>query len=140
MNEQKSLKEKIERRFESLPDDWFQNELMEQAKHYLSRGRRFETLTDGQLDREWVTAFRQYAKFRVGPHVLDMADAWAELRIRGAELPTRFVVPEMAQLDAAIIWIDSAVPSAEFDRRLDEYVDDLSRPMDGDDDSRKSLS
>src|ERR1700690_734453 len=77
MTEQKVLKEKIERRFEALSDTWFQNELMEPTKHYLSRGRRFELLAAAQLNQEGATAFRRYVRFRVGLYVLNMADAWA---------------------------------------------------------------
>jgi hypothetical protein len=140
MTEQKVLKEKIERRFEALSDTWFQNELMEQTKHYLSRGRRFELLAADQLNQEWATAFRRYVRFRVGLHVLNMADAWAELRLRVAELPTHYVTSELEQLQYDIIWIDPAVPALEFDRRLDTYIQELSRPTDEDSAAREFLS
>jgi len=128
MTEQKALKEKILERFEALPDAWFQNELFEQSRDYLTRGRRFEMMRGDQVNEEWAKSFRQYVRQRVGPHVRDMADAWAELRLRCAELPTHLVTSGMEQLQAAITWIGPVAPSAEFYQYFDEFIEDLNKP------------
>ena len=86
-------------------------------------------MSGDQLNEEWTKSFRLYVRLRVGPHVRDMADAWAELRLRGAELPTHLVTSEMEQLQAAITWIGPVAPSVKFDRNLDEFIEDLNKPM-----------
>ena len=129
MTKEKVLRKKIAERFEALPDAWFQNELFEQTRDYLTRGRRFEMMRGDQVNEEWAKSFRQYVRQRVGPHVRDMADAWAELRLRCAELPTHLVTSGMEQLQAAITWIGPVAPSAEFDRNFDELIEDLNKPM-----------
>ena len=115
--------------FEAPSDAWLLNELFEQTRDYLTRGRRFETRRFEQLNEEWANAFRQFVRLDVGPYLRDMADAGAELRLRGAEFPTHLVTAEVEQLQAAIMCLDSVAPSAEFDRRFDESIGDLDEPM-----------
>src|ERR1700688_896914 len=129
MTKQKVLMEKLAERFEALPEAWFQNELFEQTRDYLTRGRRFERMKGDQLNEEWAKAFRQFVKLHVGPYVRDMADAGAELRLRGAEVATHLVTSEVEQLQAAIRCIGPVSPSAEFDRKFDEFIGDLNNPM-----------
>ena len=97
MTEQKALMEKLER-FEALPEVWIQNELLEQTGDYLTRGRRFERRRLDQLNEEWAKAFRQFVIQRIGPHLRDLDDAGAELRLRGEEFPTHLVALEVEQL------------------------------------------
>src|SRR5476649_706633 len=102
MTEQKALMEKLAERFEALPEAWLQNELLEQTRDYLTRGRRFESLRIDQLNEEWAKAFRQFVRQQIGPHARDMDDAGAELRLRGEEFPTHLVMSEVEQLKAVI--------------------------------------
>jgi len=127
MSGQKALMEKLER-FEALPEVWLQNELLKQTRDYLTRGRRFERLRLDQLNEEWTKAFQQFVKHRIGPHLRDMDDAGAELRLRGEEFPTHLVTAEVEQLRAAVQRIGPIFPSAEFDRKVDEFIWDLSKP------------
>jgi hypothetical protein len=129
ITKQIALRKKVAERFETLPEVWFKNELFEQTRDYLARGRRFEGMRGDQINEEWANSFRQYVRLHVGPHVRNMADAWAELRLRGTELPTHLVKLEMEKLQAAINWIGPVAPSAEFERKLDEFIEDLTEPM-----------
>ena len=128
MTEQKALMEKLEERFEALPEAWLQNELLEQTRDYLTRGRRFERLRIDQLNEEWAKAFRQFVRRQIGPYVRDMDDAGAELRLRGEEFPTHLVTSEVEQLKAAIQRVGPISPSAEFDRKIDEFIRDMNKP------------
>ena len=88
MTEQKAFMEKLAERFGALPEVWLRNELLEQTRDYLTRGRRFERLRLDQLNNLWAEAFRQFVRQKIGPHLRDMDDAGAELRIRNEEFPT----------------------------------------------------
>ena len=112
-----------------LSRTWLQNELFEQTRDYLARGRRFERLRVDQLNEEWAKAFQQFVKRSIGPYVRDMDDAGAELRIRGAEFPTHLVTSEVEQLRAAVRRICSITPTAEFDRKIEDFASDLHKPM-----------
>ena len=127
MSEQKTLVEEFER-FEVLPEVWVQNELLEQTRDYLIRGRRFERLRLDRLNEEWAEAFRQFVAQRIGPHLRDLDDSGAELRLRGEEFPTHLVTAEVEQLRAAVQRIGPFFPSAEFDRKVDEFIRDLGKP------------
>ena len=124
---QKALMAELVEQFEALPEAWFQNELFEQTRDYLARGRRFERMRDDQLNEEWAKAFRQFVRLHVGPHVRDMADSGAELRLRGAEFPTHLVTSEVDQLEAVIGCVGPVPPAAEFDRTCDEFFGDLGK-------------
>jgi hypothetical protein len=127
MSEQKALMEEFER-FEALPEVWVQNELLEQTRDYLTRGRRFERLRLDRLNKEWAEAFRRFVTQRDGPHLRDMDDAGAELRLRGEEFPTHLVTAAVEQLRAAVQRIGPFFQSAEFDRKVDEFIRDLVKP------------
>lgn len=107
-------------RFNALPDVWFENELFEQTRDYLTRGRRFETVTDDVLNEKWAHSFRQFVRLHVGHHIREMADAGAELRLRGAGFPTHLVPSEVEQLQAAIRCFDPVAVPGEYNRKLDE--------------------
>ena len=128
MTEQKALMEKLAERFAALPEAWLQNELLEQTRDYLTRGRRFERLRIDQLNEEWAKAFRQFVRRQIGPYVRDMDDAGAELRLRGEEFPTHLVTAEVELLRAAIQRVGPISPSAEFDRKIDEFIRDMNKP------------
>ena len=128
MTEQKAFMEKLAERFEALPEAWLQNELLEQTRVYLTRGRRFERLRTDQLNEEWAKAFRQFVRRQIGPYVRDMDDAGAELRLRGEEFPTHLVTLEVELLRAAIQRVGPISPSAEFDRKIDEFIRDMNKP------------
>jgi hypothetical protein len=119
MRKQNALTNELTKYFVGLPDGWIQNELFEQTSNYLTRGRRFERLRIDQLNEEWAKAFRQFVRWRVGPHVRDMDDAGAELRLRGNEFPTYLVGSEVERLRTSIWSICPISPSAEFDRTID---------------------
>jgi hypothetical protein len=127
MSEQKLLMEELER-FEALPEVWIQNELLEQTRDYLTRGRRFERLRLDRLNEEWAKAFRQFVRQRIETHLRDLDDSGAELRLRGEEFPTHLVTAEVEQLRAAVQRIGPFFPSAEFDRKVDEFIRDLGKP------------
>ena len=128
MTEQKALMEKLAERFEALPEVWLQNELLEQTRDYLTRGRRFGRLRLDQLNKVWTEAFRQFVRRKIGLHIRDMDDAGAELRLRGKEFPTDLVTSEVEQLRAAIQRVGPIFPSAEFERKIDEFFRDLNKP------------
>jgi uncharacterized protein (DUF2164 family) len=128
MTEQKALMEKLAERFEALPEIWIQNELLEQTRDYLTRGRRFERLRLDQLNKVWAEAFRQFVRRKIGPHLRDMDDAGAEIRLRGEEFPTDLVTLEVEQLRAAIQRVGPIFPSAEFDRKIDEFIRNMNKP------------
>lgn len=112
--------ENLVERFNALPDVWFENELFEQTKDYLTRGRRFETMPDHDLNERWANSFRQFVRRRVGHHLRELADAGAELRLRGAGFPTHLVPSEVEQLQSAIRCFDPVAVPPEYDRKFDE--------------------
>jgi hypothetical protein len=120
--------EKLAERFEALPEVWLQNELLEQTRDYLSRGRRFERLRIDQLNEVWAKSFREFVRRQIGLYVRDMDDAGAELRFRGEEFPTHLVMSEVEQLRALIQRVGPISPSAEFDRKVDEFIRDMNKP------------
>jgi hypothetical protein len=128
MTEQKALMEKLAERFEALPEVWLQNELLEQTRDYLTRGRRFERRRLDQLNEEWAKAFRQFVRRQIGPYVRDMDDAGAELRLRGEEFPTHLVTSEVEQLRAIVQRVGPISPSADFVRKIDEFIRDMNKP------------
>jgi hypothetical protein len=128
MTQQKALMYNLAKQFEALPEAWLQNELLEQTRDYVTRGRRFERLRIDQLNEEWAKAFRQFVRRQIGPHARDMDDAGAELRLRGEEFPTQLVMSEMEQLRAAIQRVGPISPSAEFDRKIDKFIRDMNKP------------
>ena len=128
MTEQKALMEKLAERFEALPEVWLQNELLEQTRDYLTRGRRFERRRLDQLNEEWAKAFRQVVRRQIGPYVRDMDDAGAKLRLRGEEFPTHLVTSEVEQLRAIVQRVGPISPSADFVRKIDEFIRDMNKP------------
>ena len=120
--------EKLAAGIEALTEVWLQNELLEQTRDYLTRGRRFERLGINQLNEEWARAFRQFVRWQIGPYVRDMDDAGAELRLRGEEFPTHLVTSEVEKLRTAIQRVGPISPSAGFNRKFDEFIRDLSKP------------
>lgn len=114
--------------FEALPDIWVQNELLEQTKDYLARGRRFSRLKIDDLNERWAAAFRQFVRERNGPHARDMDDAGAELRLRGNKFPTHLVAREVEQLRLAIQRLDVTSPSIEFKQKVAEFFGEMNRP------------
>ena len=128
MTHQKAVMEKLAEQFEALPEIWLQNELLEQTRYYLTWGRRFERLELDRLNNVWAEAFRQFVRRKTGPHLRDMDDAGAELRLRGEEFPTDLVTSEVEQLRAAIQRVGPIFPSAEFERKIDEFFRDLNKP------------
>ncbi len=127
MTEQEALMEKLER-FEALPEVWIQNELLEQTRDYLTRGRRFERLRLDRLDQEWARAFRQFVRQRIGPHLRDLDDAGAELRLRSEEFPTHLVTSEVEQLRTSVQRVGPVSPSTELLQRIDEFIKDMNGP------------
>jgi hypothetical protein len=128
MTEQNASMENLAERFEAFPEAWIQNELLEQTRDYLTRGRRFERLRLDQLNEIWAKAFRQFVRRQIGPHLRDMDDAGAELRFRGEEFPTHLVASEVEQLRAAVQRVGPVLPSAEFDRKINEFIRDMNKP------------
>ena len=128
MTQQKALMYNLAEQFEALPEAWLQNELLEQTRDYVTRGRRFERLRIDQLNEEWAKAFRQFVRRQIGPYVRDMDDAGAELRLRGEEFPTHLVTSEVEQLRAIVQRVGPISPSAEFDRKIDEFIKDMNKP------------
>jgi hypothetical protein len=80
---------------------------MEQTRSYLQRGRRFAGLEIDALNARWVAAFKLYAAPKgvgphMGPHVRDMEDADAEIRIRGLQVPGHLVEAEFKSWEARV--------------------------------------
>lgn len=110
-------------RFKSLSEAWVQNELFEQTRDYVTRGRRFERLGIHQVNEEWAKAFRQFVTLRALPDLRDMDDAGAEIRLRGVEFPTHLVSSEVEQLRAAIRRIGAIVPLAKFALHVSSHAE-----------------
>lgn len=128
MSESKASMDMLSERFEILPEVWLQNELLEQTRDYLIRGRRLARLRLDQLNVEWAKAFRQFVRQQIDSRLRDMDDAGAELRLRGAEFPTHLVTEEVEQLRVHVQRIGPVSPSAEFNRKIGEFVADMSKP------------
>ena len=68
MTDQKAMMEKLAEQFDALPEIWLQNELLEQTRDYLTRGRRFGGLKLDQLNKVWSEAFRHFVRRNIRPH------------------------------------------------------------------------
>jgi hypothetical protein len=128
MTDQKAMMEKLAEQFRTLPEIWLQNELLEQTRDYLARGRRFERLKLDQLNKVWAETFRQFVRRNNQRHLREMDDAGAELRLRGEEFPINLVTSEVKQLRAAIQRAGPIFPSAEFEQKIGEFFSDLNKP------------
>lgn len=115
--------ENLANRVASFTDACVQNELFEQTSDYLARGRRFENFDVDQLNEEWAKAFRQFVILHAGPHLRDMDDAGAELRLRGVGLPTHLVSSEVEHLRATVELISATVLSAKFAHDVHSHLE-----------------
>jgi hypothetical protein len=125
---QQAIIRAAEERMKALPEALLQNALLEETGSYLTRGRRFENLEIGQLNEVWAKAIRQFVRQQVGPHVRDMDDAGAEIRLRGAELPLGLVTAELDQLRAAVLRIGPSASASELHQKIDEFIRNMNKP------------
>jgi hypothetical protein len=79
-----------------------QHELMKETKDYLDRGRRFAELSSAEIVERCITAVKLFVERHVGSHVTDMDDAYAELRLRGLNLPKGAIRAEIEIMRAEI--------------------------------------
>ncbi|HEX4712888.1 hypothetical protein [Phenylobacterium sp.] len=80
---------------------FLEDQEMKESAAYLSRGRRFETLTADQLREQWAAGYRAFAT-DAGRGDQEFDDLRAELRLRGLDQPLDLVQAEFAALKARI--------------------------------------
>ncbi len=115
-----------------------QSALMDEARDYVQRGRRFGALADQQLNAQWVTAFRRFVQAAITAResgkpldrqdVLDVDDAAAELRLRGLDIPVETAEPEAAALRDLVEAIGPDAPSPTLDQQIEQFLTNRQKP------------
>jgi hypothetical protein len=75
---------------------------MEETEEYVARGRRFERLALEDLVERWKAFFKAWCRVHTAELYREFADAGAELRLRGEELPFDAVKAEFTALQLEI--------------------------------------
>ena len=81
---------------EAIVNAFLQHKGMQETQDYLVRGRRFDKLDVGRLNKDWIIAVRSWLAHKHGTKGRMMDDLAAELRLRGLELPYGAVEQELA--------------------------------------------
>ena len=78
-----------------LANEFLSHLLMEDTANYLRRGRAFESLSEGELEAEWLKAFR-IVFYRDGnpADIVQLDDVAAEMRLRGMQAPDSYLLSE----------------------------------------------
>jgi hypothetical protein len=126
---QKDLMKKSEERLKALALASVDVALMDQTNDYVMRGRHFARLDSYELNEIWAAAFKKrFTPLTKAAQYCEFADAWAELRLRGAELPLHLVPAEHEKLQKIIRSINHDAPFPEIDRINEKFIEDLNKP------------
>jgi hypothetical protein len=79
---------------------FLQNQMMEDTRNYLIRGRRFADLADEHLKNEWVRASEVLVDLQTAAHAREWGDLMAELGLREIEPPCEEINAEHRALAA----------------------------------------
>jgi hypothetical protein len=107
---------------------FFASELIDHIADYASRGRSYKSLTDDQLSRQWIAAFKNFADDRSdhGRRATEM-DLKAEFQLRNIEPPYDVVKPEIDRVVEGM--------SCDFEKMTrddPEKVDEMTEGMEDD--------
>ena len=84
---------------EDLVIAWVRSSELDRSADYARSGRRFRNVASGDLDAQWIDAFRAWAK---DPTDRDLAqrhvDLEAEIRLRGGAVPAEAIEADIAIL------------------------------------------
>jgi hypothetical protein len=112
-----------------LADEFLQHELMNEARAYIERGRRLQTLSNDEIVNTWVATFERWFGEKTAGNSRDMDDAAAEIRLRGLEMPYERVKNETHALQAELERLDPEDPSSpEIDRKIGDFLEARSKP------------
>jgi hypothetical protein len=103
---------------EAIVNAFLQHKSMEQMQNYLARGRGFDKLNVGRLNKDWIIAVRSWLAHKDRTKERLMDDLAAELRLRGLEPPYGAVEQELA---------DRSVQTNEAERK--KTVREVAREM-----------
>jgi hypothetical protein len=94
---------------------------MELRGSYLERGRRFISLHDDNLDKEWASTFIAVCAEDNQSRRPDLNDLSAEIGLRGREEPAHLVKHVMPQVIATAEWIMREEGTQHIEDRLGEF-------------------
>jgi hypothetical protein len=103
---------------QAIVNAFLQHKSMEQMQNYLARGRGFDKLNVGRLNKDWIIAVRSWLAHKDRTKERLMDDLAAELRLRGLEPPYGAVEQELA---------DRSVQTNEAERK--KTVREVAREM-----------
>jgi hypothetical protein len=99
--------------------------LMNEARDYLRRGRRFKSVATTKLSKMWIAAFKSFAS---GGDTRDADDLGAELRLCGFAPPVAALLDDMMALEASIKkTVPDMMPALE-DKLYDDFLADMVPP------------
>ena len=108
-------------------------ELADQTRSYLERGRRLQGLTDTQLLSKWVADFRAWRASRSDTddpgNRADIDDTAAEMRLRDLEPPYDEIQDEVRLMLLEIARISPGRPATPA--KVRRFLDDLSKRGNG---------
>jgi hypothetical protein len=108
-------------------DAFLQHELMEEARAYVERRRKMQTLSSAEVVDTWVARFKRWFSTEGNPRNMD--DAAAEIRLRGLEMPYERVENEIRAFRAELARLDPEnLSSPHIDRKINDYLVARSKP------------
>ena len=88
---------------EGLAEEFIHHELMNEARAYVERGRKLQTLTNDEILDTWTALFERRFDSKAAEIARDMNDAATEIRLRGIEMPYERVKDKTRALEAEFI-------------------------------------
>jgi hypothetical protein len=107
------------------------NELMNQMRDYLARGRRFGDSSIQALHRDWVASIRGLFGDRDRKHERDYHDLTAEFQLRKIEPLYEPVRPIIEDFEAEVMRrlnLGAKTVSRELDDKIDEVLREEKKP------------
>jgi hypothetical protein len=100
--------------------------LLDEARDYLQRGRRFRSVETSKLSEMWIIAFKSFASG--SGDTRDVDDTGAELRLRGCAPPVEAVADDMIMLEASIKRTSVPDLMPALADKLDDFLVDYAQP------------
>lgn len=95
-------------------DGWMKSNSVDKTADYIARGRKFESLSDEQLQIKWIAAFRRMAASYTDMNARSLqGDLSAEYSLRGHPEPYRLVLAESAEYVKAAIAAIEQIKAAD---------------------------
>ncbi len=113
-----------------LANEFLSHLLMEDTANYLRRGRAFESLSEGELEAEWLKAFR-IVFYRDGnpADIVQLDDVAAEMRLRGMQAPDSYLLSEAEKQLISNVFREENLGTPHLEKRAEEFLKAKGRPF-----------